>query len=236
MIKRTIMVIVALIAVLSPLSAQTKYCAEVDSLVAVAPAYNEYNEMKRGLFKVIPTSTDDIIFFGDSITDRCEWAELFENPNIKNRGISGDRVRWMFDRYRQTAEGHPAKLFFLAGINDLNAKTKSHDVVIMIAELLTRFRAYSPETKIYVQSILPMNLDAPAQEKRRGSTINERIDNCNKWLQEWCSKNDMTFINIAPAMKQADGQLNEVFTIDGLHPNAIGYMVWKDIIEGYVEE
>lgn len=228
--------ILALTAMLAPLSAQTKYRAEVDSLVALAPATNEYNEMKRGLFKVLAQSPDDIIFFGDSITDRCEWIDLFCNPNIRNRGISGDRVRWMFDRYRQTAEGHPAKLFFMGGVNDLNSKTKSHDVVIMIAELITRFHAISPETKIYIQSMLPMNLDNPKQAKFKGSSINERIDNCNRWLQTWCAENGYTFINLAPAFKQEDGQLNEAFTLDGIHPNGLGYLVWKDLIEGYVEE
>lgn len=29
-------------------------------------------------------------FLGNSITNGCEWAELFQNKNVKNRGISGD--------------------------------------------------------------------------------------------------------------------------------------------------
>lgn len=224
-------------AAFAPLSAQTKWSATVDSLVFNAPNYNEYNEVRRGIFKILPTSTDDIIFMGDSITDRAEWADMFENPNIRNRGISGDRVRWMFDRYDVIARGKPAKLFFCAGINDLRSgKTKSHDVVIMIAELITRFHKMSPDTKIYIQSILPMNLDTPQQEKFKESTLNQRIDNCNKWLAKWCIDNDYTFINVASALKDANGQLNEKFTVDGLHPNALGYLIWKDIIDNYVNE
>lgn len=229
--------ILALTAVLGPLSAQTQYKAEVDSLVAAAPAYNEYNEMRRELFKVLPTSTSDIVFLGDSITDRCEWADLFDNhPDIRNRGISGDRVRWMFDRYEVIANGHPAKIFLLIGINDLRGKTKSHDVVIMIAELVSRIRAISPETKIYIESILPLNLSKKANEKFQGTTINQRIDNCNKWLETWCKDNGYTFINIAPSFKDENGELDEDYTIDGLHPNYLGYLVWKDLIEGYVYE
>lgn len=225
-----------LTASLLPLSAQAQYKAHVDSLVAVATPYNEYCANRRGQFKILPKSTSDIIFLGDSITDRCEWGELLGNPDIKNRGISGDKVRWMFDRYEDIAEGHPAKLFFLAGINDLRGNTKSFDVVTMIAELLTRFRAISPETKIYVQSLLPVNVHTQYNAKYANSNLKVRIDWCNNWLKSWCSDNDITFINIAPPFKDEEGQLNEDYTIDGLHPNALGYMIWKDLIEGYVFE
>lgn len=217
--------------------AQTKWKSTVDSLVLNAPNYNEYNEVRRDVFRILPVSSSDIIFLGDSITDRCEISDLFGNPDIKNRGISGDRVRWMFDRYDVIAKGKPAKLFILAGINDLRSgKTRSRDVCYMLAELITRFRRMSPGTKIYLQSIFPMNLDKPAQEKFRGATLNQRIDNCNAWLARWCAGNNVTWINVAEALKGPDGQLNEIYTVDGLHPNGLGYLVWKDVMETYVME
>lgn len=231
-------IIVIALAVLSAVSAsaQTKWKATVDSLVLNAPNYNEYNEVRRELFRLLPVGPSDIVFLGDSITDRCEIADLFGGCNIKNRGISGDRVRWMFDRYDIIARGKPAKLFILAGINDLRSKTRSRDVCFMLSELIVRFRRISPDTKIYLQSILPMNLDKPQQEKYRGTTINQRIDNCNAWLEKWCAGNKVTYINVADALKGPDGQFNENYTIDGLHPNALGYLVWKDVIETYVLE
>jgi len=219
------------------MNAQTKWKSEVDALVEDAPAYNEYNENRRGQFKVLPIKNTDIVFMGDSITDRCEWGELLDNTNIKNRGISGDRVRWMFDRYEDVANGHPAKIFLMIGVNDLRASTKSHDCVIMIAELVTRIHKITPETKIYIQSILPNNLDNPKQEKYKESTINVRIDNCNKWLEKWCGENDFcTYVNIASALMDSTGQMDEAYTLDGLHPNAVAYLIWKDIIEDFVEE
>lgn len=235
--KRLLFSILALAALSTSLGGQSKYTAEVDSLVALAPAYNEYNQMRRGLFEVLPISSDDIVFLGDSITDRCEWDELFGNPNIKNRGISGDRVRWMFDRYEQIAKGHPAKLFILAGINDLRSgKTKGHDLVVMYAELIYRFRKISPETKIYIQSILPVNLTTKQNAKFANSNLPVRIDNCNTWLKKWAPKNNVTYIDIASAFKNEEGQMNLDYTFDGLHPNSLGYLIWKDIIAGYVNE
>jgi len=237
--KRVITIAAALLAVCTfSLKAQTQYKETVDSLISVAPAYNEYNTVRRGLFAQLPVTPDNIVFMGDSITDRCEWDELLENQDIINRGISGDRTVWMFDRYEMIAEGHPRKLFIMCGVNDLNSgRTKSHDTVIMIAELLTRFHAISPETEIYFQSILPMNLNAPARERERGSTINQRIENCDVWLAKWMKdKKWVTYVDVASALKDSEGMLNEAYTVDGLHLNGIGYLVWKDVIYGFVND
>ena len=56
--------------------------------VAVASfAQNEYNYQKRSLFEQLPIRGNDIVFLGNSITDGCEWAELFNNRHIKNLSL-----------------------------------------------------------------------------------------------------------------------------------------------------
>ena len=66
-------------------------------LAAALPTFaqSSYNFQRRSLFEVLPIHSNDIVFLGNSITDGCEWAELFDNPRIKNRGISADRTGWM---------------------------------------------------------------------------------------------------------------------------------------------
>ena len=86
--------------------------------VAVASfAQNEYNYQKRSLFEQLPIRGNDIVFLGNSITDGCEWAELFNNRHIKNRGISADRSGWLLDRLDPIVNGHPKKLFLMIGTN-----------------------------------------------------------------------------------------------------------------------
>ncbi|MCQ2143868.1 MAG: GDSL-type esterase/lipase family protein [Bacteroidales bacterium] len=235
--KKVLFVIIAFVLAAWQLSAQTPYKAQVDSLVALAPAYNEYNTMRRGLFNNFPIGRKDIVFFGDSITDRCEWADLFgNNKHIRNRGISGDRVRWMFDRYEQIAEGKPAKIFFLAGVNDIRNHTHANEVFMMTVELMARIHEISPKTKIYVESLLPIRLDRPANAKFQEANLTERIDKCNGWLKEWCDTTDyVTFIDVASSLKDENGEMIGDYTIDGLHPNFLGYSVWKSLIEKYVK-
>ena len=52
--------------------------------------FGTYYDQRELLFESLPTSQSDIIFLGNSITDGGEWAELFQNPDCKNRGISAD--------------------------------------------------------------------------------------------------------------------------------------------------
>jgi hypothetical protein len=52
--------------------------------------YSTFYEQRATLFEELPVTSKDIIFLGNSITNGCEWAELFQNKNVKNRGISGD--------------------------------------------------------------------------------------------------------------------------------------------------
>ena len=55
------------------------------------PAHaDEYWDQKTSLFDVLPVTSDDIVFLGNSITDGGEFAELFDMPNIKSRGTRSD--------------------------------------------------------------------------------------------------------------------------------------------------
>lgn len=52
--------------------------------------YSTFYEQRATLFEELPVTSRDIIFLGNSITNGCEWGELFQNTYVKNRGISGD--------------------------------------------------------------------------------------------------------------------------------------------------
>jgi hypothetical protein len=36
-----------------------------------------YYEQKKSIFELLPNDKDEIIFLGNSITEGCEWNELF---------------------------------------------------------------------------------------------------------------------------------------------------------------
>lgn len=200
-----------------------------------AVAQNEYNYQKRTLFELLPIHSDDIVFLGNSITDGCEWAELFDNPHIKNRGISADRASWMFDRLDPIIKGQPKKLFLMIGTNDLSAGISPEGVAANIAAIVARFATESPKTEIYVQSILPVNgADLKVSPRNHWSKETEILET-NRLIRQLCREQGVTYVDVFSALADDKGMLDVRYTNDGLHLMGEGYLAWKKAIEKYVK-
>lgn len=196
-------------------------------------AQSEYNLRKRTLFEVLPVLSSDIVFLGNSITDGCEWAELFNNRHVKNRGISADRSGWLLDRLDPIIAGHPKKLFLMIGTNDLAGGASPEQIVADVARLIDRFQTESRWTKIYVQSILPVN--GEAFSKYKGHYAHSHlIVPTNKLLEALCDEKGVTYLDVWGALADHDGRLDKRYTNDGLHLMGEGYVVWRDAIKQHV--
>lgn len=206
------------------------------ALFAAGPlfAQGEYNYQRRSLFEVLPVLSSDIVFLGNSITDGCEWAELFNNRHVKNRGISADRSGWLLDRLDPIIEGHPKKLFLLIGTNDLAAGVTPEEIVANVAKLIDRFRNESRWTKIYVQSILPVNGKDFSKYKNHYAH-SHLIVPTNKKLEALCDEKEVTYLDVWGALADHDGKLDKRYTNDGLHLMGEGYLVWRDAIKYHVK-
>ena len=203
--------------------------------VAVASfAQNEYNYQKRSLFEQLPIRGNDIVFLGNSITDGCEWAELFNNRHIKNRGISADRLGWLLDRLDPIVNGHPKKLFLMIGTNDLAAGTPAAEVVANVRKIVERFQSESPRTKLYVQSVFPVN-DSFKKYAAKHGRHDADIVAVNKGLQALCAEKGIVYIDLWTLLADKNGKLRADLTNDGLHLMGEGYIVWRDAVLPYVK-
>ena len=81
------------------------------SLSAQNNSRSTYWHQKQTLFESLPTSPEDIVMLGNSITDGGEWAEILDNVHVKNRGISGDTT----DGVLQTSIPQAGDLLRLSG-------------------------------------------------------------------------------------------------------------------------
>lgn len=206
------------------------------ALLAAGSAFaqSEYNYQRRSLFEVLPVLSSDIVFLGNSITDGCEWAELFNNRHIKNRGISADRSAWLLDRLDPIIEGHPKKLFLLIGTNDLAAGVTPEEIVANVGKLIDRFQSESRWTKIYVQSILPVN-GADFSKFKNHYAHSHLIVPTNKKLEALCDEKEVTYLDVWGALADHEGKLDKRYTNDGLHLMGEGYIVWRDAIKYHVK-
>ena len=98
------------------------------------PYYND----KKSLFEILPKTNRSIIFIGDSITDGCEWSELLQNPNIKNRGIGSDTTYGVLKRLDNIIQSEPEKVFLMIGINDLGRGESVSEITSNYDKILER--------------------------------------------------------------------------------------------------
>ncbi|MFN4007766.1 MAG: GDSL-type esterase/lipase family protein [Chitinophagaceae bacterium] len=192
-------------------------------------SYNStYYEQKVTLFRQLPDTKNEIIFLGNSITDIGEWAEIWQNPKVKNRGISGDNTFGILARLDEVMSSQPSKLFIMIGINDIARNIPDSIIIRNYERIIAKVQQASPRTRIIVQSILPTNNKFTQFKNHQNKT--EHILTVNAALQNICRKANITFVNLYPQFVDADGKLDERYTNDGLHLNGYGYMLWKKIL------
>ncbi len=183
---------------------------------------------KKSHFETLSNSGSAIIFLGDSLTDLCEWSEIFMNENIKNRGICGDTTDGILNRISHILESKPAKLFLMIGINDLNQGVSVEDVANNYQLILETLKDKIPEDKVFIQSLLPVD------NQLINNDINSKIVALNDQIRELTERFCFQYINLFPAFLNKNNQLDIQYTSDGVHLNGQGYLVWKAIIEKYV--
>ncbi|MEN9701349.1 MAG: hypothetical protein RIR55_664, partial [Bacteroidota bacterium] len=224
--KKSILLFLIAISIYSSVSAQIVLPVYPDS------AFTTYYHQRVTLFKSLPKTKDDIIFLGNSITDGSEWSEVFNDLHAKNRGISGDITAGVIYRLDEVVQRKPAKIFLMIGVNDLARGIKPDSVVKNIQLIADYIYQESPGTKLYVESVLPVN----AKFGKFSTHVNkvEQIKETNKRLAAIASQHHFQFLNLHSRFTDADGNMQFNYTNDGLHLLGAGYMLWKHLVYPYV--
>ena len=204
------------------------------NILSAQGKYHPLYHQRASLFEELPIKNTDIVFLGNSITHFGEWHELFDNPNIKNRGISGDIAQGVYDRLDPILNGKPSKIFLLIGINDVSHDVAADSIVRAISKIVLKIGTHSPQTKLYIQSVLPVNPDFGLFLK--ATTRGDEVLKINSGLKELCSKHGLAYIDAYSALKEeASEKLRPEFTNDGLHLLGKGYLKWAEVLRGYLD-
>lgn len=173
----------------------------------------------------------DIVMLGNSLTENGgDWAARLDNKNVRNRGIIGDEVMGIYDRLHQILPGHPSKLFLLIGVNDISHDLIADSIVSMIRMTVNRIQKESPDTKLYLQSLLPFNESFGRYKKLTGKTA--MVPEINKQLEALTKEKDITYINLFPLFTEKGTDiLRAELTNDGLHLKEEGYKIWAKAIK-----
>lgn len=183
-------------------------------------------------FEIYPDSNNDIIFLGNSITARAHWNELLQLPTARNRGISGDTTFGILERLDEVTEGKPSKVFLLIGINDISRSFPDDIILRNYKKIISRIHEESPETNVYIQTILPVNKSFDVYKRHYNK--DEHILYINDQLRKMADTMEVTLIDIYPEFLDKHNRLDAEYTDEGLHLNEKGYLKWAKILKPYI--
>lgn len=192
-------------------------------IIATHSEWTRNHYPKRILqFKQNPLEFNDIVFLGNSITEQGgDWGIRMNNPKVKNRGIAGDTTEGVLARLGELIYFKPQQVFILIGINDLfRDDMTSEKVFNNILKIVNEIHDGSPETKIFVQTILPTATQS----------LKEKIQVTNSLLMNSESIEPYNLISLHNLFATEDDLMDMNLSVDGVHLNENGYTVWVNKI------
>lgn len=175
-----------------------------------------------------------ILFLGDSIIEFFNVNGFFSGKLVHNRGVAGNTTTDLLERLPSNVYPlEPDEVFLLIGTNDLGKGKSVDDTLKGINSVIKALQEHLPKSRIFLLSLLPVNSKLSKIAKRMvGKRFNYDIDLVNKSLDK--EAKDYTFIDINSALKDEYGDLNKIFTFDGLHPNFEGYIKISEMLDNYI--
>lgn len=197
----------------------------VATVTSVLADVTPFRNHRYDAFRILPVNSENIVFVGNSITHMHEWWEAFGNNKVINRGNSGTVSGEILDNLEAILPGKPAKIFLMIGTNDLGTQginTAEH-VARNVRTAVKRTQKESPETEIYIQSILPSNVGLRTVEVQKQT---------NDSLRQICLETGATYVDLWDKLIGilSGGQAS----FDQLHLTATSYRIWCKEIAKYV--
>lgn len=189
---------------------------------------NGHYKDRQALFATLPQQKNAIVFLGNSITEAGKWNEILPGLPVQNRGISGDNSFGVLARLPQIVQAKPAKIFLLIGVNDLKREVPTGVIIHNCERMLSMIKAGSPRTRVYVQSILPVNDTILIEPFKKVTNANVAL--VNKAYEQLAKQYGYKFVNLHEPFADAKGQLKRAETPDGLHLKVSSYPAWVNYL------
>lgn len=161
----------------------------------------------------------DCLVMGDSITQGLYEYGVLDQANVqadRGTGVSTGDNEKLADHITKAKEMKPSVLFLSYGMNDVGAQNGDADGFVKAYKpVIKELKKSLPDTKIYVNSILPA-----AQTAIDQNSVYAKIPEFNQKLKKLCEKENVTFIDNTDLVKQ------EYYANDGIHMSTSYYKEW----------
>jgi len=167
------------------------------------------------------SSSVEVVFIGDSITEEAEWSEFFPHLKVANRGVTGDKTSDVLNRIDSIISITPNTAFIMLGINDISGKIPIDEIVYNYGSIISSLK--DKGISVFVQSTIQ------CQVSKCGQKFVTKVNLLNEKLLALANDYDVPFVFLADLSK-TEG-LDFAYTYDGVHLSAKGYIYWIKQIE-----
>lgn len=222
-----------LLVLLLPFAVQAQKVTN-QHLFDTIPFIPEHTPQRLAQFSKEPIVTGRIIFLGNSITEMGDWKKATGDSTVINRGIGGDITFGVLKRLKDITDRKPSKVFILLGINDIGKDIPDAVIADNYLKIVRDIHAKCPETKIYVESVLPVN--PTVQNFPQHYDKEEHVLALDKLLKADASAGDYTYVDIFHLFVDGAGRLKKEYTYEGLHLKPPAYIIWVNYLRkmGYL--
>ena len=186
----------------------------------------------------IKEQDENIVFFGDSITEGYNVKEFYDEFRVVNSGISGNITEDLINRIdRDLYNYNPSTVIIQIGTNDIRASIKDEDIIKNLKNIIKGIRKNRKNASILIESIYPINreMDEEYWKDVNPDYNNKHIIKINNEIKELCKKEHIRYIDIYSKLLDDNKNLKEVYSKDGLHLTDLGYYKVTKLIKEYLK-
>ena len=167
-------------------------------------SFAHYNKRVAQFEREGGINSQSIVMLGNSLTENGkDWSQRLDCKDVVNRGIIGDNTVGMTERLCQ------------------------------VIGLIEAIREQAPDTKLFVESLLPIN-----EKNGRWRTLANRTNDIpltNMYIRAYCESHGIVFIDLFSKMtKPGSNVLRDELSADGLHITEQGYAIWETELKKYL--
>ncbi|CDZ23646.1 hypothetical protein CCDG5_0508 [[Clostridium] cellulosi] len=179
-----------------------------------------------------PVDLSKAVFIGDSLTDGLSIYGGIDSGRIfYTTGMTASSALYKeitIEGKSQTAADFvaakkPKSIYIMLGSNDIVQGISAKKFQSYYEKLVDKIKSSSPNSKIYLESILPVTAKYEAKSTK---LTNKRIESFNAAIKELCANKGVNYCDVAYALKDSDGTLLSDLSWDGFHLNKAGYANW----------
>jgi lysophospholipase L1-like esterase len=167
-----------------------------------------------------------LVFIGDSLTEWFDWERRFPGYDVRNLGISGERVESLVarrERIRAQTDA-PHFIFLMTGIN--NIAGGQEDIEPPYREIVRNLTTWYKQSRMVVQSILPTDL---------AWIENRTIGAVNRKISAIAREFNAEYLDVYRLfLDEAGNTRSDYLDDDGVHLSSKGYQVWADEVERFL--